>query len=277
LDLDYVASPTANCLLPSAFRIPPSDEVRTLFNQKARSWQSKYGSTGKLNSRVEQFAERLAGQCLPPAGILDFGCGTGDIAAAIDGMGYQVTACDFAEEMIAVARSNYSDTVVKWVGLEPDWRVLPFADESFAGIVASSVFEYVDDVPRVAKELSRVLRPEGILLLTVPNPHHVVRELEARVQTSSLVDRLSPLLRTVQRFDSYASYLRLSKNRFAAQGWKSILGAAHFAPLDESEFSDEAWQQQIRAPLILLAVKRMAIVESGQLVAEPALCRVVER
>ena len=253
-----------------------ADDVRTLFNHKARSWRSKYGSRGALNSRVEQFTERLAGQCLPPAGILDFGCGTGEIAAAIDGMGYQVTACDFAEEMIAVARSNYSDTAVKWVRLEPDWRMLPFADESFAGIVASSVFEYVDDVPRVAKELSRVLRPDGILLLTVPNPHHVVRKLEARVQ-SALVDRLSPLLRTVQRFDSYASYLRLSKNRFAAQGWKSILGAAHFAPLDESEFSDEAWQGQLHAPLILLAVKRTAIVESGQLVAETALCRSVER
>ena len=249
------------------------DDVRTLFNQKARSWRSKYGSTGKLKSRVEQFAERVAGLCPPPAGILDFGCGTGDIAAAIDAMGYQVTACDFAEEMIAVARSNYSDTAVKWICLEPDWRILPFADQSFAGIVASSVFEYVDNVPQVAQELSRVLRPDGILLLTVPNPYHVVRKLEARVQSSPLVDRLSPLLRTVQRFDSYASYLRLSKNRFAAQGWKSILGAAHFAPLDEGEFSDDAWQQQVNAPLILLGVKRTATPLQRQIDVEPALCR----
>ena len=254
-----------------------ANDVRTLFNQKARSWRSKYGSRGTLNSRVEQFAERLAGLCLPPAGILDFGCGTGEIAAAIDRIGYQVTACDFAEEMIAVARSNYSETAVKWVRLEPDWRLLPFADGSFDGIVASSVFEYLDDVPRVAEELFRVLRPDGILLLTVPNPHHVVRKIEARFQAMPLIDLISPLLRTVQRFDSYASYLRLSKNRFAPQGWQSVLSAAHFASLEESEFSDEAWQRQAHAPLVLLAVKRMAVVENGQFDAEATLCRSVER
>src|ERR1019366_3412316 len=35
LDLNPLALPTANCLLPTAFRIPPSDAVRTLFNHKA--------------------------------------------------------------------------------------------------------------------------------------------------------------------------------------------------------------------------------------------------
>ena len=277
LDLNHLALPTANCLLPSAFRIPPSDAVRTLFNHKARGWRSKYGSRGTLSSRVEQFAARLAGLCLPPAGILDFGCGTGEIAAAIDRMGYQVTACDFAEEMIAVARSNYSETAVKWVRLESDWKMLPFADASFDGIIASSVFEYLDDVPRVAEELFRVLRPEGVLLLTVPNPHNVVRKIEARLRAMSLMDRSSHLLRRVQRLDSYATYLRLSRNRFEAQGWQSVLSVAHFAPLEEREFSPEAWQGQSRAPLVLLAVKRMAVVESGQFDAETTLCRSAQR
>ena len=57
---------------------------------------------------------------------------------------------------------------------------------SFDGIVASSVFEYLDDVPRVAAELSRVLRPEGVLLLTVPNPCNFMRKLEARLQSMRL-------------------------------------------------------------------------------------------
>jgi ubiquinone/menaquinone biosynthesis C-methylase UbiE len=226
---------------------------------------------------VEQFAERLARLCLPPAGILDFGCGTGEIAAAIGKMDYQVTACDFAEEMIAVARSNYSDTAVKWVRLESDWKRLPFADESFDGIVASSVFEYLDNVQQVAAELSRVLRPDGVLLLTVPNPHHVVRKIERRLRATPLMDRSSQLLRRVQRLDSYATYLRLSRNRFEAQGWQSVLSVAHFAPLEEREFSPEAWQGQSHAPLVLLAVKRMAVVESGQFAAEVTLCRSVER
>jgi ubiquinone/menaquinone biosynthesis C-methylase UbiE len=241
-----------------------ANDVRTLFNQKARCWPSKYSPNGKLNSRVERFLARLAELCLPPASILDLGCGTGEIAAAMDQMGYRVTACDLAEEMIAVARRSDSATAVKWVCLEPDWEVLPFRESSFDGIVASSVFEYLDDVPRVAAGLSRVLRPEGVLLLTVPNPCNSVRKIEAWLQSMPLVHRISPMLRRVQRIDSYAAYLRLSRNRFEGQGWQSLLSDAHFTALDERDFSQEAWRHQARSPLVLLALKRVATGESGK-------------
>lgn len=256
-------------------QVPPSADVRTLFNREARGWRSKYHPNGKLHSRVEQFTARLARLCPAPARILDLGCGTGEIAAAISQRGYPVTACDFAEEMMAVARSNYARTPVNWVGLDPEWKALPFADASFDAIVASSVFEYLDDVQRVATELSRVLRPEGVLLLTVPNPCNLVRKLEARLQSMRLVRPLSSALGRVQRIDSYAAYLRLSRNRFEAPAWQSVLAAGHFAPLDERDFSEEAWRKQARAPLVLLAVKKVATPGSGQLDAEEALCRSV--
>ncbi len=242
-------------------------DVRIRFNQKARRWWSKYGPKGKLNSRVEQFTARLAELCPPPANILDLGFGTGEIAAAIDQMGYQVTACDLAEEMNDIARHSYSGTAVKWVCLDPGREALPFADGSFDGVVASGVFEYLNDVQGMAAELARVLRPEGIMLFTVPNPCNVVRKLEAWLRSMRLHHRLSPVLRKVQWLDSYAAYLRLSRNRFAEQQWQSVLNAAHFAALDERDFSRDAWQHQAKASLVLLAVKR--VVE--QLDVEAAL------
>jgi glycosyltransferase involved in cell wall biosynthesis/ubiquinone/menaquinone biosynthesis C-methylase UbiE len=252
-----------------------ANDVRTLFNQKARRWPRKYHPEGKLKSREEQFTARLAELCPAPSSVLDLGCGTGEIAAAIDEMGYQVTACDFAEDMLAVARSSRSGTAVNWVGLEPTWEILPFEDASFDAVVASSVFEYLDDVPRVARELARVLRPEGVLLLTVPNPCNSVRKLEARLQSAPFAPRLSPALRRFPRIDSYAAYLRLSRNRYDAEGWQSALSAAHFAPLDEKDFSEKAWQQQARAPLVLLAVKKLATGYGRDFEAEAALCRPV--
>jgi ubiquinone/menaquinone biosynthesis C-methylase UbiE len=258
-------------------QLPPSADVRALFNREACGWRSKYHPHGKLHSRVEQFTARLAELCPAPARILDLGCGTGEIAAAISQRGYSVTACDFAEEMMAVARSHHARTPVDWVGLQPDWKALPFADSSFDGIVASSVFEYLDDVPRVAAELSRVLRPEGVLLLTVPNPCNFMRKLEAGLQSMPWVRQLSPALGRVQRIDSYAAYLRLSRNRFRAHGWQSLLNAAHFTPLDKRDFSQDAWRHQARAPLVLLAVKRVATVGSGQFGADETLCRPVAR
>jgi SAM-dependent methyltransferase len=185
------------------------------------------------------------------------GCGTGQIAAAIDQMGYRVTACDFAEDMIDIARRHHAGTAVKWVCLKPDWKVLPFENGSFDGIVASSVFEYLVDVRSVAAELSRVLRAGGVLLLTVPNPFNPVRRIEGLLQ-SVLSRQRRWLLQRVQRIHSYALYLQLSRNRFEGHVWQSMLGGAHFAAVDDADFSDQAWRRRLGAPLILLAVKKIA-------------------
>jgi ubiquinone/menaquinone biosynthesis C-methylase UbiE len=201
--------------------------------------------------------------CHPPSNILDLGCGTGEIAAAMGQRGYAVTACDFAEEMIDVARSSHNGTSVKWDCLKPDWEVLPFEDSSFDGIVASSVFEYLVDAPRVAAELARVLRPGGSLLLSVPNPCNGMRKVEAWFQPMLLHHHIGPLLRKVQRIDSYATYLRLSRNRFAGNQWESLLTAAGFVAWDKNDFSEDAWRKQSKAPLILLAVKRVATAEAA--------------
>jgi ubiquinone/menaquinone biosynthesis C-methylase UbiE len=236
-----------------------TNDVRTLFNRKARGWRRKYGPNGKLHSRVEQFAGRLAALCLPPGNVLDLGCGTGEIAAALGHRGYQVTACDVAENMLAIARQSHPGAAVEWVGLAPDWDTLPFNDGGFDAIVASSVFEYLDDVPRTAAELSRVLRPEGVLLLSVPNPCNAVRKFEAWLQALLLNRRLAPLLRRLSRLGRYAAYLRLSRNRWDAPGWQSVLSAAHFSPCDEKDFSPQAWQDQAHEPLVLLALKRARV------------------
>jgi 2-polyprenyl-3-methyl-5-hydroxy-6-metoxy-1,4-benzoquinol methylase len=46
---------------------------------------------------------------------------------------------------------------------------LPFADETFATVIAAEIIEHVFDTQAVLNELARVLRPDGWLAITTPN------------------------------------------------------------------------------------------------------------
>jgi ubiquinone/menaquinone biosynthesis C-methylase UbiE len=138
-------------------------EVKTLFNEKAKTWGSKYQTGGPLAFRVAAFRRLLSARLVPAnSRVLDLGCGTASIAAALSATGFQVTACDVADEMIAAGKQAYQEYPIEWHLLDADWRRLPFERQTFDGIVASSVFEYLPDVSSVLVECQRILRPAGI-------------------------------------------------------------------------------------------------------------------
>jgi ubiquinone/menaquinone biosynthesis C-methylase UbiE len=71
-------------------------------------------------------------------------------------------------EYVAVdfhARSDYSELNVD---IDADIRQLPFRNETFDGVLCIEVLEHVPDPSQAVSELHRVLRPGGVMLLTVP-------------------------------------------------------------------------------------------------------------
>ena len=73
-------------------------EVKHLFNEKATTWNQKYETGGSLAVRASAFHKLVAHELSPNDKVLDLGCGTGAIAAALSVGKFQVTACDVAEE-----------------------------------------------------------------------------------------------------------------------------------------------------------------------------------
>jgi SAM-dependent methyltransferase len=98
--------------------------------------------------------------------VLDAGCGEGRVSRELKALGYRVTAADTAEEMIAAARELDSahDYAVA------DARALPFAAERFDLAVAYNMLMDVEDVPATLKEIRRVLRAEGTLIVSIVHP-----------------------------------------------------------------------------------------------------------
>ncbi len=134
-----------------------------------------------------RFAARFAAG---GAKVLDAGCGTG-YGTAEFGAAVQITAMDISGEAIAHAVPAFGRAGVGF--LQGACEVLPFADESFDLVVAFEVIEHLERWPDLLTEARRVLRSEGVLLVSTPNkayyaearaaagpnPYHV-REFEYR-------------------------------------------------------------------------------------------------
>jgi arsenite methyltransferase len=99
---------------------------------------------------------------LPGEQILDVGCGPGHLArelAELVGPNGRVRGVDVSEQMLAIA----AQTGVEVVHVSD--TALPFKDCTFDAVVATQVYEFVEDLPRALVELHRVLRVGGRALI----------------------------------------------------------------------------------------------------------------
>ena len=110
---------------------------------------------------------RLAGD-VSGRRILDAGCGSGPLAAALHDKGAEVTGFDVSAAMVDLARQRLGDDADLHVA---DLAApLPFADAEFDDVVASLVLHYLEDWAGPLAELRRVLKPGGRLLVSVNHP-----------------------------------------------------------------------------------------------------------
>jgi SAM-dependent methyltransferase len=108
--------------------------------------------------------------------LLDLGAGFGRHGFEAARRGARVVSCDFAEpEMRQVRNTLYAMSEVGEITfdrnagtLQGDAQQLPFADNSFERIVASEVMEHVPSDSIAMSEMARVLKPGGVLAVTVP-------------------------------------------------------------------------------------------------------------
>lgn len=100
--------------------------------------------------------------------ILDAGCGSGPLSAALRAKGAVMTAFDGSAKMVELARRRLGDEVT--VTVADLAAPLPYADDEFDDVVASLVLHYIEDWAGTLAELRRVLKPGGRLILSVNHP-----------------------------------------------------------------------------------------------------------
>jgi 2-polyprenyl-3-methyl-5-hydroxy-6-metoxy-1,4-benzoquinol methylase len=207
----------------------PKDAV-AYHGELAVRWEQRYKKPA-FKARLRAFEECLAGHDLHGQEWLDAGCGSGTMARYLAEAGARVLGVDAAEEMIAMARELASQDVPRWDVASKDEHTRPLrfehiatiaqltlADRSLDGILCSSVLEYVSDPEGCLAEFARVLRPGGLLVVSVANRNSLVRR--AQVGTH----RLGRLLQ--QR---WCAFLDFSHNEYAAADFRALLEQHGFA------------------------------------------------
>jgi ubiquinone/menaquinone biosynthesis C-methylase UbiE len=142
---------------------------------------------------------RLLGQ--PPGSVLDCGMGPGRLLVELERGGWSVAGIDISDEMVGLARARLPRSADRL--LQGTAESLPFPSASFDAVVATGVFEYVEDLPRALAEVARVLRPGGLFVVSMPNTraigtfwrHRVVYGLVRAVKMRLRVTRRMPLPR----------------------------------------------------------------------------------
>ncbi|MCD8248841.1 MAG: MerR family transcriptional regulator [Lachnospiraceae bacterium] len=120
----------------------------------------------------------------PGMRILELGCGDGTLwTANLSLMPEQisVTLSDLSEGMLRDARRSLGAEDERFSFAVFDCAEIPYEDESFDLVIANHVLFYCGDIPRVCREVRRVLRPGGRFVCSAYGSGHM-KEVSRLVQ-----------------------------------------------------------------------------------------------
>jgi len=118
------------------------------------------------NRRIQVIFDDFLGNVnLTNKTLLDGGCGTGLFTERALERGAVVTSVDISTKLLEITKKRSPKANVTRASL----LNLPFKDNSFDIVISSDVIEHTDDPFKATDELIRVLKPKGLLCVTVPN------------------------------------------------------------------------------------------------------------
>ena len=142
-----------------------------IFDSSAKSYDSGYES--RMGAYVDWVETELAFSLFPHEKgmrVLDVGCGTGNQSIKLARMGMQVTGIDKSIKMLEIAGEKAREKGNLSVDFQyMDAEKLEFEDDSFDGVISITAFEFLPDPEKVLKEMFRVVKKGGSILIGTIN------------------------------------------------------------------------------------------------------------
>lgn len=218
----------------------------------ASNWEGRY-EKASFRARQVALAECLDGKHLRGTEWLDAGCGTGTLSRWLAQRGCRVLGVDAAPKMItaaaALANSESGSGLLRFQHVETIAQ-LPLDSHSADGILCSSVLEYVPDPEACLTEFARVLRLGGILVVSVPSAHSLIRNVQITCyRVGQFVGK------------DWVAYLNYSRNQYSRSEFEGMLMSRGFR-LDRAILFGgplPRWVQRMHAvgPLLMFSAKKI--------------------
>ena len=169
----------------------------------------------------------------PNMDVLEVATGTGLIAINIAGFVHRVEATDFSPKMIEKAKKKKAPINVRF-SVE-DATALSFEDNAFDAVIVSNALHIMPDPVKVLSNISRVLKPKGMLIAPTYSHGHL------RESTWNLNAKILKLIgfETYSKWkpDEYVEFIR--RNGFQVKGWRVLAAAFPLVYLEAYKTEEE--------------------------------------
>jgi ubiquinone/menaquinone biosynthesis C-methylase UbiE len=134
------------------------------------AWSALYDETPNPLIAVEEIAVRSLLRKMEFDRVLDAATGTGRYAIYLAAQGKQVAAMDDSGKMLAVAQSKATARQLSIEFRQENISNLSFEDSSFDLAICALALSHVEDLRQPCRELVRVLRRGGYLIISDLHP-----------------------------------------------------------------------------------------------------------
>ena len=166
------------------------NSIRESYDRLAEEYARRISDELQLKPLDRELLDRFAEQIRGRGEVCDMGCGPGHVARYLRDAGVPVFGLDLSPGMLEQARKQNPNIPFR----EGDMLSLDLGDGTLAGVAA---FYAIVNIPRqslsvVFREIQRVLRPDGLLLLAFHTGDEVLHEDELWGQKISMDFLLFP-------------------------------------------------------------------------------------
>jgi ubiquinone/menaquinone biosynthesis C-methylase UbiE len=208
----------------------------------------------------------------PPATVADVGCGHGAMVESLVAHGWRTLAVDESHHLVKAVRDRCHGRAI---GCVADAQALPFRPGGLDGVVAMEVMEHLEAPDALAREMVRVTRPGGAVLVAVPTAYTeaVYRRLNPRYWVTTTHRQLFSRRRlraTLERAGLQVVQLRSHSFEWSLRWFVHAVLRSNFdfTGTIQDHVGLQRWFDRIFRALNRFALTRVALGAAGRVVGK---------